>query len=68
MPLYEYLSLVCFSVRVGMSPRNLPELSKCFFMWAGCRGKKLRGRKVLSISPEAGKGLGSGGQGVIIEN
>lgn len=47
---------VCFSVCVGMSPRNLPELSKCFSTWAGCRSEKLMGLKVLSVPPEAEKG------------
>lgn len=49
---------VCFSDPVGRSPRNLSELSKRFSRWAGCRREKLRGRKVLWIKPEAGKGRG----------
>lgn len=56
---------VCFSDCVGRSPRNLPELSKRFSRWAGCRREKLRGRKVLWIKPEAGKGRGyCGGEGI----
>lgn len=59
------LKPVCFSDYVGRSPRNLPELSKRFSRWAGCRREKLRGRKVLWIKPEAGKGRGyCAGEGI----